>query len=252
MPGFEPAPDEPRLESWKAIAAYLDRNVRTAKRWEVNEGLPVHRHRHLSGNSVYAYSREIDLWRENRKPAGAQRRAVPEPRRPWSMLAAAVALAALASGGGGVPLQGDGAVQQPELVCEGCGGVGHVSRDGRWAVVSNISTGGDIELRDTSTGSTTLLHAKSDALSPAQGGEQTYWPLLSDDASQVAFLFVTGNDRDTQLRVMPARPGADARILVDNPEVRITIPVGWRGDEADGSARMHWTLDVAALLEAGR
>src|SRR5512136_417016 len=29
------------LESWKEISAYLQRDVRTAKRWEKTEGLPV-------------------------------------------------------------------------------------------------------------------------------------------------------------------------------------------------------------------
>ena len=32
-----------RLESWKEIANYLRREVRTVQRWEHNRGLPVHR-----------------------------------------------------------------------------------------------------------------------------------------------------------------------------------------------------------------
>jgi len=41
----EAGPDWPRhrLESWKEIAAYLGRDVRTAQRWERLGGLPVHR-----------------------------------------------------------------------------------------------------------------------------------------------------------------------------------------------------------------
>ena len=35
-------PDD-RLDSWKEIATYLGRGVRTAQRWEREEGLPVHR-----------------------------------------------------------------------------------------------------------------------------------------------------------------------------------------------------------------
>jgi len=35
-----------RLDSWKEIAAYLKRDVRTVRRWEHAEGLPVHRHSH--------------------------------------------------------------------------------------------------------------------------------------------------------------------------------------------------------------
>ncbi len=55
-----------RLDSWKSIAAYMERTVSTAKRWEKEEGLPVHRHIHNKQASVYAYRSEIDGWRENR------------------------------------------------------------------------------------------------------------------------------------------------------------------------------------------
>jgi hypothetical protein len=55
-----------RLDSWKAIADYLNRNVRTAQRWETLEAMPVHRHGHETGHSVYAYKQEIDAWRSHR------------------------------------------------------------------------------------------------------------------------------------------------------------------------------------------
>ncbi len=51
-----------RLESWKDIAAYLGRDVRTVQRWEKKEGLPVHRHLHEKQGSVYAYKSELDAW----------------------------------------------------------------------------------------------------------------------------------------------------------------------------------------------
>ncbi len=59
-----------RLESWKEIAAYLGREVRTVQGWEKNEGLPVHRHQHARQGSVYAFRAELDAWRESRKSAG--------------------------------------------------------------------------------------------------------------------------------------------------------------------------------------
>ena len=52
-----------RLESWKEIAAYLKRDVRTVQRWEQREGLPVHRQQHDKLGSVYAYRSEIEHWR---------------------------------------------------------------------------------------------------------------------------------------------------------------------------------------------
>lgn len=51
-----------RLDSWKAIAQYLGRDVRTAVRWEREKGLPVHRIGSLRGHSVFAFSGEIDQW----------------------------------------------------------------------------------------------------------------------------------------------------------------------------------------------
>jgi TolB-like protein/Tfp pilus assembly protein PilF len=51
-----------RLESWKEIANYLHKGVRTVQRWEKEEGLPVHRHLHDKLSTVYAYKDEIDAW----------------------------------------------------------------------------------------------------------------------------------------------------------------------------------------------
>src|SRR5215471_16215876 len=51
-----------RLDSWKAIAAYLSRSERTVRRWEENEDLPVHRLIHDKRGSVYAYKQELDEW----------------------------------------------------------------------------------------------------------------------------------------------------------------------------------------------
>lgn len=61
--------DRKRLDSWKEIALYLDRDVRTAQRWEKREGLPVHRHFHEKASSVYAFKQEVDAWLKSRCPA---------------------------------------------------------------------------------------------------------------------------------------------------------------------------------------
>jgi TolB-like protein len=51
-----------RLDSWKEIAVYLRRDIRTVQRWEKNEGLPVHRHHHDKLGSIYAYKPELTAW----------------------------------------------------------------------------------------------------------------------------------------------------------------------------------------------
>jgi len=59
-----------RLDSWKEIAAYLKRNVRTVQRWEEMQGLPVHRHSDRKTGSVHAFEKEIDLWlKKDQAPA---------------------------------------------------------------------------------------------------------------------------------------------------------------------------------------
>jgi TolB-like protein/Tfp pilus assembly protein PilF len=71
----DPYPDAPtsekplenRLDSWKAIATYLGRDVTTVQRWEKRERMPVHRHLHDKRGSVYALAPELDAWLESRR-----------------------------------------------------------------------------------------------------------------------------------------------------------------------------------------
>lgn len=66
-----------RLESWKEIAGYLGRDVRTAIRWERERSLPVHRVPGGRRQAVFAYREELDAWLAG--DSGA-REAAP---RPW-------------------------------------------------------------------------------------------------------------------------------------------------------------------------
>jgi hypothetical protein len=63
-----PAPQilRQRLESWKQIAAHLNRSERTVRRWEEAEGLPVHRHEHAKQDTVFAYLHELEAWTRQR------------------------------------------------------------------------------------------------------------------------------------------------------------------------------------------
>jgi TolB-like protein/cytochrome c-type biogenesis protein CcmH/NrfG len=64
----DPPTDEPRLESWGEIAAYLRREIRTVQRWERYQGLPVRRLLIGKLGSVYAYRSELDKWYRERQP----------------------------------------------------------------------------------------------------------------------------------------------------------------------------------------
>jgi len=58
-----------RLDGWKAIAGHLGRDIRTVQRWELSEGLPVHRLGHKQRATAYAYTGELDGWLAKRAPA---------------------------------------------------------------------------------------------------------------------------------------------------------------------------------------
>jgi TolB-like protein len=70
-----------RLDSWKEIAAYLKKEVRTVQRWEKSSDLPVRRLVHGKQGTVFAYKSELDAWwqesqskldhEEDRSDAGA-------------------------------------------------------------------------------------------------------------------------------------------------------------------------------------
>lgn len=72
-----------RLDSWKEIADYLDRDLRTAIRWEQEKGLPVHR---PGGKrqAVFAFGDEIDAWFKGQSASSLAPEAEPQeptPRR---------------------------------------------------------------------------------------------------------------------------------------------------------------------------
>jgi TolB-like protein/Flp pilus assembly protein TadD len=51
-----------RLDSWKEIANYLKRGIRTVQRWERDERLPVYRLQHEKLGSVYAFAPQLNAW----------------------------------------------------------------------------------------------------------------------------------------------------------------------------------------------
>jgi tetratricopeptide (TPR) repeat protein len=61
MSANNPLTGRKRLDSWKEIAAFFDRDERTVNRWEKEFGLPVHRLPGAKGR-VFAYAEELSAW----------------------------------------------------------------------------------------------------------------------------------------------------------------------------------------------
>src|SRR5207244_2911276 len=80
-----------RLDSWKSIAGYLRRDVRTVQRWERTDRLPIHRHPSKIGG-VYAYKGDLDAWWRRAK---SEADAAPRSRWAAAIVAAACATAAV-------------------------------------------------------------------------------------------------------------------------------------------------------------
>lgn len=76
------------LNSWKEIAQYLDRGVRTIQRWERGLGLPVHRIGKGKRSPVFATASELNVWLSTivlerpSKPLPVEPACVPDARNP--------------------------------------------------------------------------------------------------------------------------------------------------------------------------
>lgn len=57
-----PRMENVRLDSWKRIAEYLQRNERTVQRWHKLRNLPVHQIQGPGRGSVFAYATELNAW----------------------------------------------------------------------------------------------------------------------------------------------------------------------------------------------
>ncbi len=69
-----------RLDSWKEVAEYLVRDLRTVQRWESEKGLPIHRVPGGKRQAVFAYRDEIDAWLVSQSEAGSPASELPKPR----------------------------------------------------------------------------------------------------------------------------------------------------------------------------
>ena len=193
-----------QLESWKEIAAYLKRDIRTVQRWEKKEGLPVRRHLHEKLGTVYAYRSEVDRWWSGRQPA-------PEVRR-WPVAAGVAALLAVA---GGLWYWSGIRKGRPEMVARrvwagpDADRLGPVSPDGRY--LSYVDPGsGEVFLYDLSSGVARRLTHRATAEAGAADS-----PVFSPDGKQVAY----GRRRPdlNEIRVVGLDGTGDRSVYV-NPE----------------------------------
>lgn len=137
-----------RLESWKEIAAYLKRDVRTVQRWEESENLPIHRHQHKKRGSVFAHPDELDMWRHSRRAdlfGGTETTTVVLASRSWRVpaaiaFAAATFVVALVLARTPAP---DAAATDPKNVFDAPRLLGEVTREG--GSLERISIDGEAE-----------------------------------------------------------------------------------------------------------
>ena len=213
---------ELRLESWKEIAAYLQRDVSTVIRWEKHEHLPVHRQHHLSRSSIYAYPGELEAWRAHRKPAAESKRSTWWRSIPAFASTIAIALALMMAGGGphvGALVQAADGIVTRQVWAGAFNFDGTPSPDGRYLAFDDET--GNLAVRDLTTGQTRRL------TSNAGGWQYVETLVFSPDGKQVAFGWRSQPD-ECELRVVDLG-GSQPRVLYHAEKQEIG-PADWSQD----------------------
>jgi Tol biopolymer transport system component len=214
-----------QLNSWKEIAAYLHRSVRTVTRWERHEGLPVHRHVHSTSGSVYAYKGELDEWWTNRgrrleQPArGAVASWIVVDRRMWIVAGIVVVLTASAIGwvlksrGGSLPPS----TLVPLTTYPGAEGPPSLSPDGNQVA---FERDGDIFVKQVDGEG--LVQITSTPM-------VEYGPAWSPDGRRIAFrrasdgIFVTSPLGGGEQRIADTRPPLLLKTMAWTPDSRSLV-----------------------------
>lgn len=108
-----------RLIGWKRISGHLGCSDRTARRWEQDEALPVHRQLHESKSTVFAFPDELDAWLASRVPSGASEEGIAPGSRMmsnWTRAAPLIVIAALVAAMIGFVAISDPIPKAPEAV----------------------------------------------------------------------------------------------------------------------------------------
>ena len=221
---------EVALESWKEIAAYLGRQVKTVQRWEKEEGLPVHRHTHRSRSSVYAYASEIDRWRAARKVVIEPPPSAPLWRRLLTPSFAVTLAMCLVMVGNGIRPMVAGQGQTRTLICSGAGCDGAISPDGK-SMAIQLAQGG-IGVRNLATGKIRTLVEPDGSMLAAE--------VFSPDGSKIAYSRI------------PKEPAKDTKQTLEAIETVVVNlnGTGSRTVSRGGGFVLAWSADGRRLLRA--
>jgi Tol biopolymer transport system component len=199
-----------RLESWKQIAAHLNKSERTVRRWHELEGLPVHKHQHRQRGSVWAYRSELDQWLADRTIRPEEPSLL--PRRKWPI--GIGVLAALAAIGGILVTRPQSGIRSAEralplTALPGAEYGASFSPDGNrvvfyWGKVDQVQSG--LYVKEVDKEVPTPL-----VLSPVKPKVFFYSPAWSPDGATIAFLERTATD-GTWLCAIAANGGVHHRL----------------------------------------
>lgn len=224
-----PEPAEKTLESWKEIAAHLKRQVRTVRRWEKTEGLPVRRHLHQARSTVYAYPSELDAWWAARRPAEE-----PEAEgwlwtRPVRLPAFAMTLLlALLTAGGGLIHPSTSSAQGPGIVTKRVWSglvdvLGAPSPDGRFLSFVHWPSG-NLAIRDLARDESRQVTNEGTWDNPSS---YAYYSIWSPDGRKIAYTWF--NKDKAELRLVGLE-GGPPTVLYRDAEAETVRPHSWSSD----------------------
>lgn len=225
---FDPQPDR-RLESWKEIAAYLQRNAVTVRRWEKEEGLPIHRHSHKSRSSVYAYAGEIDAWRASRKVSADAPAQAAWKRLLTPSFALTLGLCLVLAGNGIRPASAEQTRGAKALrllwSTRGNESPSGISPDGRYVSFTDFDSW-DLCVRDLKTGTTRRL---TDTGGIKSGNYAETMAVFSPDSRHIAYWWEP-KDSPWELRTVPVSGGASKLLYKGKSSDDYVLPQGWSPD----------------------
>lgn len=240
----DPLKGEKPLQSWKEIAAYLDREPRTARRWEKTQGLPVRRHGDSSRASVYAYPSELAAWRASRRPkVFTEQAARIRPRAAPLFALAAMALVATF-------VVSQGPILNPvDPLAEAAGTtvqllfddperdvMGTISADGRYLSCSHWETG-NAGICDLVSGEKKVLTQYGDWTEDDAWKKSGFADanVISPDGKQIAFTYYTSSyepEATVELRVIGSDGTGERTLYRKSPysEAGWITPDAWSSD----------------------